>query len=108
MKSPDSFSGTEKQRSALISLLGDEDEGIYATVRTKLLSYGPAVSEWLRPHLLSSDPVLRRHAQEIVDHFAKQETDTEFLSFCLRQGEDFDLEQGVWLLAKTQYPNINS
>jgi regulator of sirC expression with transglutaminase-like and TPR domain len=99
---------TESQRTALIHLLGDDDDHVYRTIRTKLLSYGEQVSEWLRPHLLSSDPVLRRHAQEIVDHFARQNADTEFLSFCLKQGEDFDIEKGIWLLTKTQYPNVNS
>jgi hypothetical protein len=29
------------------------------------------------------------------------------LAFCLNQGEDFDLEQGVLLLCRTQYPQIN-
>ncbi|MDB6028997.1 MAG: uncharacterized protein JWM68_5220, partial [Verrucomicrobiales bacterium] len=99
---------SEPQKAALISLLGDDDESIYDTIRSKLISYGSEVSDWLRPHLLSSDPVLRRHAQEIVDHFARQNADTEFLSFCLRQGEDFDIEQGLWLLTKTHYPNANT
>lgn len=108
MKDASSSIPNESQRQALISLLGDDDEGVYSTVRSKLLSYGPEISEWLRPHLLSSDPVLRRHAQEIVDHLARQAIDTQFLSFCLKQGEELDLEEGVWLLAKTQYPNVNS
>jgi regulator of sirC expression with transglutaminase-like and TPR domain len=30
-----------------------------------------------------------------------------FLEFCLKNGEAFDLEQGAWLLAQTQYPDIN-
>ncbi len=29
------------------------------------------------------------------------------LAFCLSQGEDFDLERGVLLLARTQYPDVN-
>ncbi|MEO7300153.1 MAG: transglutaminase-like domain-containing protein, partial [Verrucomicrobiota bacterium] len=27
--------------------------------------------------------------------------------FCLNQGEDFDIEEGILLLAQTQFPNIN-
>ena len=35
------------------------------------------------------------------------DADTQFLAFCLNQGEDFDLEHGVLLLSRTQYPSIN-
>jgi regulator of sirC expression with transglutaminase-like and TPR domain len=97
----------EKHRKALISLLADDDAKVYRTVRETILSYGPSSSDWVREHTLSSDPVLRRRASEIVDHFARQEADTQFLAFCLNQGEDFDLEQGVLLLCRTQYPQTN-
>lgn len=97
----------ERQKTALISLLADDAPAVHATVRAKLLSFGPVASEWLQPYLLHNDPTLRRHAREIVDHFARQNADTQFLSFCLKQGEEFDVEEAVWLLAKTQYPNIN-
>ncbi len=99
---------SESQRKALISLLADDDATVYQTVREKLLSYGPPVTEWLRPSLVSNDPVLRRRAREIVDHFGKQNADTEFLAFCLSQGEDFDIEEGVLRLAKTHFPRINT
>ncbi len=99
---------SDTQRSALISLLTDEDPAIYQTVRSRILAYGDAAGVWLRPYLLSSDPALRRRAQEIVDHLARQNTDNQFVAFCLRHGEDFELEAGLWMLVKTQYPGINS
>src|SRR5215208_2834199 len=98
---------SEGRRAALLSLLADEDRTIYQTVRQKILSYGPQTTEWLRPHMLSSDPALRRRAQEIVWYFDRQARDTHFLSFCLRHGEDLDLESGAWLLAQTRFPAIN-
>jgi regulator of sirC expression with transglutaminase-like and TPR domain len=97
----------EKQRKALISLLCDDDASIYRTVRQKIISYGPDSARWMRQHSLSNDPVLRRRAGEIVNYFARQDADTELLAFCLNQGEDFDLERGLLLLARTQYPEIN-
>jgi regulator of sirC expression with transglutaminase-like and TPR domain len=97
----------EKHRNALISLLSDEDAKVYRTVRQTILSYGPSSSQWMRQHTLSSDPVLRRRATEIVDHFARQDADNQFLAFCLNQGEDFDLERGALLLCRTQYPHTN-
>jgi len=98
---------SEREKAALISLLVDEDAAIYRLVRDKILSCGPAATEWLKPHTLSSDPVLRRRAQEITQHFAREKADDRFLAFCLSEGNDLNLEQGAWLLAQTQYPDIN-
>jgi regulator of sirC expression with transglutaminase-like and TPR domain len=97
----------EKQRRALVSLLADDDPTVHKTVRQKLLSCGPIAAQWVREHGLSNDPILRRHALEIIHYFSRQDADTQLLSFCLNQGEDFDLEQGTLLLARTQYPEIN-
>ena len=97
----------EKQRRALVSLLSDDDPAVHKTVRPKILSYGPIAAQWVREHSLSNDPVLRRHALEITHYFSRQDADTQLLSFCLNQGEDFDLEQGTLLLSRTQYPGIN-
>jgi regulator of sirC expression with transglutaminase-like and TPR domain len=99
---------SESQKAALVKLLTDDDVAVYHTIRGKILSYGPSAGEWLRPHTLSSDPVLRRRANELVHFMARQEADNRFLAFCLNQGEDLDLEQGAWLLSQTQYPDINT
>ena len=99
---------SESQRTALIKLLPDEDPAVYHLVREKILSYGQTALAWVRPHVLSSDPILRRRAQEIIDYLARQSADNRFLSFCLSQhGEDLDVEQGSWLLSQTRFPDIN-
>jgi regulator of sirC expression with transglutaminase-like and TPR domain len=98
---------SEGQRNALIKLLADDDPAIYRLVREKLLAYGQVATTWMQPHVLSSDPVLRRRAQEIIEHLARQSADNRFLAFCLSHGEDLDVEQGSWLLAQTRYPDIN-
>jgi regulator of sirC expression with transglutaminase-like and TPR domain len=105
IKPPETLSETRK--AALLNLLTDEDPAVYQVVRGKILSCGQDAVEWLRPHTLSSEPVLRRRAQEIIQHFARKTADDRFLEFCLKQGEDLNLEQGVWLLAQTHYPDIN-
>jgi len=99
---------SETQKAALVKLLADEDPAVYQAVRERIVGCGPPAANWLKPHLLSSDGVLRRRAQEIVRHFERQTADNRFLGFCLKHGEDFDLETGIWLLAQTQYPGINS
>lgn len=98
---------SDSQKSAFLKLLTDEDPLVYQTVRAKILSYGDAVGPWLRGVLLSNDPLLRRRVKDIVDLQGRAALDNEFLGFCLRQGEEFHLEDGVWLLARTQYPDIN-
>src|SRR6266446_7935915 len=103
--SPEDLS--ESQRAALVSLLADEDPAVFRTVRQKILSFGPSAAKWLRPHTLSSDPALRRRAQQLVLHLERQTADNQFLSFCLKHGEEFDLERSAWLLAQTLYPDIN-
>ncbi|MBN2507637.1 MAG: transglutaminase family protein [Verrucomicrobia bacterium] len=95
------------QKAALVSLLVDEDPAVYQVIRNKLLSIGPEVCDWLRPHTLSSDPVLRRRCLEIIHRLARGRSDDRFLDFCLHHGEELDLERGVFLLAQTQYPDIN-
>ena len=98
---------TEGQRTALLTLLTDEDPAIYQVIRAKIIEQGQPARDWLRAHTLSSDPVLRRRAQEIVDYFERGAADNRFLAFCLSRGEAMDLEEAVWLLCQTQYPNIN-
>ncbi|HHY85149.1 MAG TPA: hypothetical protein GYA07_06395 [Verrucomicrobia bacterium] len=95
------------EQAALLKLLGDDDSNVYQAVRARILASGPATCEWLRPHAVSNDPVLRRHVTEILRHFDLQSADDEFLAFCLKHGEEFDLEKGAWLLARTAYPDIN-
>ena len=98
---------TSKQRTALISLLVDDDPAIYDMVRRRILDYGRVACEWLRPYMLSNDPAMRRRALEIVHHLARQDSDERFLDFCLHNGEELDLEQAMGLLAQTQYPDTN-
>src|SRR5260221_2569913 len=99
---------SQSERAALISLLVDEDPAIYQMVRGKILSYGPVVCEWLQPHMLSSDPVMRRRALEIVNHLARKGSDEKFLDFCHHNGEELDLEMAAGLLAQTQHSDTNN
>lgn len=98
---------SERHRAALITLLADDDPAVYQTVRRTILSSDLAAGNWLRPYALSSDPVLRRRAREILRHLARQQADVRFLGFCLQNGEEFDLEQAAWLLTVTVDPEIS-
>lgn len=97
----------DRQKAALIKLLTDEDPVIHRMVRDKILSAGSEGVQWLRPFILSNDPICRRRAREILHHVERQDADNEFLAFCLNQGEEFDLEHAVFLLARTRDPDVN-
>jgi regulator of sirC expression with transglutaminase-like and TPR domain len=97
----------ERERQALLKLLADEDPEVHQAIQARLIAQGAVVCDWLRPHLLSNDPLLRRRVHEVVLHYERCDTDREFLAFCLRHGEEFDLETGVLLLARTASPEIN-
>ena len=96
-----------RQREALLTLLADDDPVIAETARRRLLAEGPGLIAWLRPHSLSSNPIVRRRAREILHHFAAEEADVRMVAFCARAGEDLDLEEGVLRLAQTRHPEIN-
>jgi regulator of sirC expression with transglutaminase-like and TPR domain len=95
------------ERQALVKLLTDEDPAVYRAIRGEIVARGEWAAEWMRSFALCGDPLLRRRSQEIVCHFDRQKADSEFLEFCLKNGEDLDLEQGVWLLARTRHPGVN-
>ncbi|MBI3882257.1 MAG: hypothetical protein HY301_19640 [Verrucomicrobia bacterium] len=102
---PAAFS--DRERVALLNLLCDDDPGVQRAVRAKIISQGAMAAAWMRSFALDSDPVLRRRSQEIVRHFDSQAADNRFLGFCLKNGEDLDLEEGALLLAVSEYPHIN-
>jgi regulator of sirC expression with transglutaminase-like and TPR domain len=97
----------ENQKLAFAKLLADEDPAVYQAIRAKILSFGLPATNWMQPHTLSNDPVLRRRSIEIIQRLWMHEADNTFLGFCLSQGEELDVEEGAFLLARTQYPDIN-
>src|SRR5437868_1367487 len=98
---------SEGEQRALLLLLADDDSQIYHTVRQRILAEGDAAESWVEPATRSDDPALRRRAGEILRFLGRRRADDNFLAFCLNSGEDLDLEEGIFLLAKTQYPEIN-
>lgn len=98
---------SEQERRALITLLADEDPYVYERVREKIVASGPGAVQWLKPHLVSSDPLVRRRARAITQLFERHTADNDFTLFCLTSGNDLDLEYGALLLSRTAYPDVN-
>ncbi|MBL6766464.1 MAG: transglutaminase family protein [Verrucomicrobiae bacterium] len=98
---------TESQKQALLTLLADDDPKVYESIRDTIIDQGPAAGEWMRQHRLEDDRRLRRRVTEIVSHFDRLATETEFLKFCLNKSDKINVERGAWLLCRTRYPEIS-
>ena len=98
----------QKTRRALINLLGDDDREIAQTVRAKILSYGQLARPWLEVESLHDDPLIRRRIRGVLTVLQREEADVRFMTFCRHHGEEFDLEEGIWFLSQTRYPEINA
>ena len=104
---PQPASLSEGEQRALLLLLADDDPQVYRAVRQRILADGDSALQWVEPATRSNDPVQRRRASEIIRHITMRHADDRFLAFCLNSGEDLDLEEGIFFLAQTQYPEIN-
>jgi regulator of sirC expression with transglutaminase-like and TPR domain len=98
---------TEAQLNAMLTLLADEDPHVHEAIRAKLLAAGEPALRFLERQRLHPEPAIRRRVRELLDQRAGERLDGEFLSFVLGQGEQFDLEDGVWRFTLTRYPDIN-
>lgn len=97
----------DKTWRALLSLLGDEDESIAATICDQVRAHGRDARRWLEAETLHADPLVRRRVKALLLELQRAEADRRFELFCTHHGEEFDLEQGIWFIAQTRYPGIN-
>ena len=98
---------SDRRMAALATLLCDDDPAVSLVAKTEILTHGLAAKEWLDRCRLSQDPTLRKRSTAIIRDLGELEADREFFKFCLRKGEDLDLEMGCWLLSRTRYPEVN-
>jgi regulator of sirC expression with transglutaminase-like and TPR domain len=103
--SPEALS--ESQQEALIQLLGDEDPAVFQRIHETILSQGPAAIPWLEHYQLNEDPRTRRRVRGLLHKLKADQADNAFLSFCLTHGAILDIEEGLFLLGRTTFPDIN-
>lgn len=104
---PSSETLSEAQRAALVRLLADEDPDVFKQIHDAILSQGASACTWLEPYRLSDDARTRRRIRALLNKLHSDEADNAFLSFCLTQGAHLDIEQGLFLLARTSYPEFS-
>ncbi len=93
-------------KSALLTLLGDEDPEIYEATRREIFSHGREALVWMEGESERARGLTRRRCRQIVKGFNQQLADNEFTAFCLRSGDRLNLEEACWMLCRTQFPEI--
>jgi regulator of sirC expression with transglutaminase-like and TPR domain len=94
-----------KEINALITLLDDPDEGIFSSVKNKLLDMGEKVIPLLENAWETSfNPTLQTRIENII-HRIQFEKIQEALAIW-KKGEKNDLWEGVMLIARYQYPDL--
>ncbi|RMD94934.1 MAG: hypothetical protein D6813_01290 [Calditrichaeota bacterium] len=96
----------EREIKALITLLGDEDQNIRNIAREKLLDFGEMASDYLRDVVHKDyEGRIRIEAWKILEEIRLEKLTDEFRK--LSQAKVFDLEEGAFLLAQFEYPNLD-
>jgi len=96
----------EAEIQSLIRLLDDPDREIYEHVHEKLLSYGPTAITYLENAWEQAfDPIQQERIADVVHEiqFGLVKTDLELW----QQSGAFDLLQGVLIINKYQYPDLD-
>ena len=94
--------------TALIKLLGDDHSVIVETVRTKLIDLGaeaaPLLGQAAQSH---EDPKVRVEAKGILEKFRLADLVKEWKQMAPAPEDEFDLERGVFLLAKVSSGSLD-
>jgi len=89
---------------SLISLLSDEDDSIYNTVRQHLMETGVGALPLLEDYLNTEDAVLRQRVKEVFETISGSAFKELWRTFLAKSKSDPDLEEGALMIAKFAYP----
>ena len=91
---------------ALISLLDDPDEIVYSSIKERLLSIGhEAIPELEAAWENSFEPIIQNRIENIIHHIQFKKIAVELNLWAKSPKQN--LLQGVLLIAKYQYPDLN-
>lgn len=92
---------------SLINLLDDEDNSIYVIARDHLISMGEIALPLLESHLHVDEPVLQERVKEAYEVITSAILKEQIRAYREKYKEDMNLEEGVLLIAKYGYPQID-
>ncbi|MEW6060567.1 MAG: transglutaminase-like domain-containing protein [Bacteroidota bacterium] len=91
---------------SLIKLLDDEDEQIFNTARERLLGHGERIIPFL-PYQKTADTTFERRVESIRETTLRFYFKNAIKNLKRTADGDFDLEEGVFLIARMRYFDLN-
>ena len=96
----------DSQIRSLIRLLSDEDDKIVRTIGAKLVEIGEPAVPYLQEIELEH-PEMARRIERILDEIRGGRLELELRGLVEQGGDELDLEQGIFLLARYVYPALD-
>lgn len=98
------LSGKNSTLDALIRLLGEEDSH-FEIIRQRLVEIGPPALPALERCIRECDPLISKRADQIIESIRLEILDQEWHRYA--EKESCPLEEGVFLLARFAYPEMD-
>lgn len=92
---------------SLINLLDDEDNSIYLIARDYLISMGEMTLPLLESHLQANEPVFQERVKEAYEVITSALLKEQIRAYREKYKEEMNLEEGVLLIGKYGYPQID-
>ena len=97
----------ERDIAALISLLDDEDDEVISQVHAELVGAGAKALTSLQQAASTAPPEVRDRIRTILDEICLGPLPAQFRRMTVKSDGDLDLEEGAFLLAKCEYPDLD-
>lgn len=98
---------SENKIQALLTLLGDEDERTVQFLKNSLVDIGPSALPLVLTASRSASPMIQERLQGVIEALLQQSLEEEFQNWVNQDDTHQDLEEGVFLLARFAYPELN-
>lgn len=91
---------------SLVTLMDDEDESVYTTVRERLLTYQDNALDFI-PVLDESAGIAAKRFNEVRELILRSSIKEQLRSVRKNESGDIDLEEGVFILSKYRYFDLD-
>lgn len=95
----------QKDFVLLLSFLSEKNEKTLALVKSQLRALMKTQPALRKAIAKASDPAIRKQAENLLQEFHFEEVEALFHRL-INEGENMDLERGLYLLAYLQYPDL--
>lgn len=93
---------------SLLTLLDDDDEQIYQTARDRLLTHGEKALALIPESNAGSSSIVATRVNEIRELLKRTVFKEQFRRLKKDSTGDIDLEEGVFLIARQRFPNLDT